>query len=163
MSLYGCYYYNVVKLVLFQSNMFWHIERALYYTLWSQLLVSGYTATVCVWGCVFTTSTVMNAYRQVFSNTEGVLCVMNQCLLLIPLFLMWLVSQPPCLYSSLSLSVPLVSEVIYKYRKQQEAEHLHEQEVIISLFTCRPVMMGVIVGSFVGRSPWRGPPETCGL
>ena len=47
---------------------------------------------------------------------------------------------------SLSLSVPLVNEVIYKYHKQQEAEHLHKQEVIISLFTHRPVMMGAVVG-----------------
>jgi len=39
-----------------------------------------------------------------------------------------------------------VSEVIYKYRKQQEAEHLHEQEVIILLCTHRPIMMGVWMG-----------------
>ena len=140
--------YNIVTLVFnLQYNMFWHLKGALYYTLWSQLLVSHYTASVCVWGCVFTSSTVMTAYRQVLSNTAGVPCVMNQCLIQTPLFLTWHVSQPPCLcHSPLSLSVPLVSEVIYKYRKQQEAEHLHEREVIISLFTRCPVMMGAVVG-----------------
>ena len=69
---------------------------------------------------------------------------MSQCLILTRLFLMWHVSQPPCLHS-LSF-IPLVSEVIYKYHKQHEAEHLQKREVIISLFTHRPVMMGAVVG-----------------
>ena len=45
--------YNIVTLVFnLQYNMFWHLKGALYYTLWSQLLVSHYTASMYVRLCV---------------------------------------------------------------------------------------------------------------
>ena len=42
----------------------------------------------------------------------------------------------------------LVGEVIFKYRKQQEAESLHEREVPVTilLYTQRPVMTGAWMG-----------------
>ena len=150
--IYGCFTYIV--LFCWQSHMFWHLKGTLYHSMWTQLLVSciDLVYVLVTWLCVH--STVMSAYHQVLSNTAGVRCVMNRRLMLTPLFLMWHVSQPLYLHHyPLSLSVPTVSEVIYKYRKQQEAEHLHEREVIL-LCTHRPIMMGVWMGHTLLSGTW---------
>jgi len=50
--------------ILLQSNMFWHLEGALYNTLWPKQLVSPHNASVIIIimrGYVFTPSTVMIA------------------------------------------------------------------------------------------------------
>jgi len=125
--------------------------------MWTQLLVSciDLLYVLVTWLCVH--STVMIVYHQVLSNTVGVRCVMNRRLMLTPLFLMWHVSQPLYLHHCpLSLSVPTVSEVIYKYRKQQEAEHLHKYEVILLCTHC-PIMMGAQMGHMLlsGMRPMR--------